>query len=966
MSQLEAPTLSVPTLGGRGGAGGPGGPCRPTGAAGRFQTVGHAGELYSPQHQFSQSAPLPRAAAFSDYGFFNGAATTGPGLALPLHGSGGASRGLLGPGGGTGSPHATSSAGSMPTTASMASMGAHAGHGGGLSSMDLGLGQRNIRGMTWHQTAMHDRALSSMADDDFPHSFERPRAVTTHHHPSQRPPSPAHSRGSANSGLGLPQQQHHSLPEPESASHLAARQLALSHGSRSLHGRPMRLAAESDGMSSDPSTPASSSRPLHASAKSTALVPPMLLVGGSASTTTPYTPWPPPASPSGSPRAVRLPPSPTGSFRGVRLPPSPRGEPSLHSQVDYASQLTASSHNPQASDRPMSVRSNRSMASAMTGSAVDMRAFSTRHTGASMGVGAAAGRLPEEAEERFDLLGRQLSPPRLEVDLGGFDEAEVVDVRSPSARDRPLVPRLQLQQVEAPDAVPLSARSQVTQAPSEAGLRPATEPRAVVGRGEPREPPRHADERGQHHREPPPGQSLGEALSAFGTPNEWWHDSIILGRLSAVALRYYSHKACRRPWEAWRSYVGLQRQKTNLRLQTQRIVALRTWRWRTVVSSRRMRSKLPLIRALLKLPRVVLKPTWERLKQAVFLRRDLARRLKLLHLIQWKMLNTLARANYYQNLLRLGLAGLWMATMVSPQRDQQRRRPSVDASLASEAPAAKGHVGQVMRRVWRRWSYATQMWLNSSEYRVRETEAWLAGGCSTPKSIATSALLQPTLECQERVAAALLHGDNPWLHHGGSLSPRAAAGFGGAPSALPFPEAEPLHDSSVLQLSAHGHGHADMVSVPRVKPISRVAAKLRELEEAPITEPPQRRHPAQTVHQPDADRLRQLLVARSAADAPTRMDDRRRDDLERSRRMSLHSEPDVAFVDPEGPSEINSSFEDGSLMMRAEHGPAAAAAAAASESAPAGQHGEGGYYQMRGKMRTSVASARPVALRQRC
>ena len=41
---------------------------------------------------------------------------------------------------------------------------------------------------------------------------------------------------------------------------------------------------------------------------------------------------------------------------------------------------------------------------------------------------------------------------------------------------------------------------------------------------------------------------LGDALLTFGAPSEWWHDSIILGRLSALALRYFASKATQKPW----------------------------------------------------------------------------------------------------------------------------------------------------------------------------------------------------------------------------------------------------------------------------------------------------------------------------------------------------------------------------------------------------------------------------------
>lgn len=49
-------------------------------------------------------------------------------------------------------------------------------------------------------------------------------------------------------------------------------------------------------------------------------------------------------------------------------------------------------------------------------------------------------------------------------------------------------------------------------------------------------------------RDPRDRDGLGGALLTFGAPSEWWHDSIILGRLSALALRYFASKATQKPW----------------------------------------------------------------------------------------------------------------------------------------------------------------------------------------------------------------------------------------------------------------------------------------------------------------------------------------------------------------------------------------------------------------------------------
>ncbi|CAE8613618.1 unnamed protein product, partial [Polarella glacialis] len=112
-----------------------------------------------------------------------------------------------------------------------------------------------------------------------------------------------------------------------------------------------------------------------------------------------------------------------------------------------------------------------------------------------------------------------------------------------------------------------------------------------------------------------PGQGLGGALSAFGAPTEWWHDSIILGRLSALALRYFASKALRKPWKAWLRLVELGGQKRFDSFRTRQLLALRTWHWRTLAHGRRLRRKLPLVRAIARLPQVALAPAFAKMRQ---------------------------------------------------------------------------------------------------------------------------------------------------------------------------------------------------------------------------------------------------------------------------------------------------------------------------------------------------------------
>merc|ERR1712190_50442 len=103
------------------------------------------------------------------------------------------------------------------------------------------------------------------------------------------------------------------------------------------------------------------------------------------------------------------------------------------------------------------------------------------------------------------------------------------------------------------------------------------------------------------------------------------------------------------------------------------------------------------------------------------------------------MLEKLGLAHYYQSLLRLGLAGLWLATQISPHVGQTNcaarlteseavaRRKIVAGGELSMVSSGSGHVQHVIRKAWRRWCFATQMWLSSTEFQQRETEAWLAG-----------------------------------------------------------------------------------------------------------------------------------------------------------------------------------------------------------------------------------------------
>jgi len=282
---------------------------------------------------------------------------------------------------------------------------------------------------------------------------------------------------------------------------------------------------------------------------------------------------------------------------------------------------------------------------------------------------------------------------------------------------------------------------------------------------------------------------LTQALSAFGAPNEWWHDSIILGRLSALALRYFAAKGAKKLWQAWRACVreSMRKNEDAIRHRTCLAIRLKASAWRAWLTTlAKFGRKIEGFQKLQSVIRRKLKPSWARLKQAVFLRRDISRRLRLLYLIERKMLQMLARAHYYQRLLRLGFAGLWLATQVplaGPRQHGTQLRDIQPADTSLQAPL--GHVSQVIRRVWRRWSFATQMWLSSAEYNMRQTEAWLTGEITTPRSIVTSNVLEVISPGAQNAAASGL--SQGFLGYGGRWRFDGVAGGASASGALPDP-----------------------------------------------------------------------------------------------------------------------------------------------------------------------------------
>merc|ERR1711904_365686 len=84
------------------------------------------------------------------------------------------------------------------------------------------------------------------------------------------------------------------------------------------------------------------------------------------------------------------------------------------------------------------------------------------------------------------------------------------------------------------------------------------------------------------------------------------------------------------------------------------------WRWRQLINGR-CKNKWPLIEALCIVLRKGLSPAWENMRRAVFHHRDMKRKLFLLYLAKARAMGELALGHYYRNLLRLGLAGFWIA-----------------------------------------------------------------------------------------------------------------------------------------------------------------------------------------------------------------------------------------------------------------------------------------------------------------
>lgn len=384
------------------------------------------------------------------------------------------------------------------------------------------------------------------------------------------------------------------------------------------------------------------------------------------------------------------------------------------------------------------------------------------------------------------------------------------------------------------------------------------------------------------------GPGLGPALTSDGSPLEWWQDAIIMGRLGAVALRFFAANALKAPWKAWQLYVNFCRDKTLNLVRCQTRLVLRSWRRRTLTWGRRFRNKMPLIRILDQLPLLVIRPAWQRFRKAVFVQRDVERRVRLLRLVKLKTLNMLALAFNYKRLLRWGLTGFWQAGDVYAEAGHHYVESS---SMGWGAIGSRSHVHQVLRRVWRRWWFSTQMWLDSDAFLQRQTEAWLAGECDTPRAIITSS--GPVQESSASILASWLGLDTRLapateasVHPGLLLAPPLSGSMTGS---VRFK----LGSSNLSRASGANEAQADWsihlqpgqaeAARRQAKPVLRVHAQGRHAQRPSA----QGKHEAEDGQ--EYERYHRSIDGHHDSD--------RREEIDRT------SDQEVSFVDPQGQSE---------------------------------------------------------------
>eukprot|EP00746_Dinoflagellata_sp_MGD_P167227 gnl/MRDRNA2_/MRDRNA2_97685_c0_seq1.p1 gnl/MRDRNA2_/MRDRNA2_97685_c0~~gnl/MRDRNA2_/MRDRNA2_97685_c0_seq1.p1 ORF type:complete len:539 (+),score=35.81 gnl/MRDRNA2_/MRDRNA2_97685_c0_seq1:172-1617(+) len=206
-----------------------------------------------------------------------------------------------------------------------------------------------------------------------------------------------------------------------------------------------------------------------------------------------------------------------------------------------------------------------------------------------------------------------------------------------------------------------------------------------------------------------------------GTDAWWWRDNVIIGRLSALARRYWSLRMCARPFRAWTQYTQTKVMKKESSRKQQIEVVISMWRCRAL--HRFYWRELPLVRVLTQtLCRAGLRSAWTRLQSWACSWRSVMQRATLLRLMRLKMMNSIAVCHHIRSLYQRGLGGFWIcAKQVQPSRGHSHTSrasgsQSVNCMYGSENEN-RGVLLRVQSRTWQRWRHATRSWCIQERYR---------------------------------------------------------------------------------------------------------------------------------------------------------------------------------------------------------------------------------------------------------
>lgn len=239
------------------------------------------------------------------------------------------------------------------------------------------------------------------------------------------------------------------------------------------------------------------------------------------------------------------------------------------------------------------------------------------------------------------------------------------------------------------------------------------------------------------------------------TDTWWWRDNVIIGRLSALARRYWSLRMCARPFRAWSEYAKTKMRKREFQRKQQIEVVMHVWKCRAL--HRCFWRELPLLRLLNQsVCRAGLRSAWNRLRSWANSWRMVMQRQMLLHLVRAKMMNGMAVCHHMRSLYLRGLGAFWVCTKSLKSRhsrhahahahrhshphdhadayphDHSNAHPHVhhsysqaleqrSANRANEAGTEPRSVLlRVQSRTWRRWRYATLMWLSQEKYQQKQ------------------------------------------------------------------------------------------------------------------------------------------------------------------------------------------------------------------------------------------------------